>query len=67
MQIADILVNQIMSDPRFKNNSTMQNAFSMYRNGNISGVEELAKNTCQTQGRDINELLSQARGLINRR
>ena len=66
MQIADMIVNQIMNDARFKNNSTMQNAFNMYRNGNISGVEELTKNVCQTQGRNINELINQARGLMRR-
>lgn len=66
MAILNMIVNQIMNDPRFKNNSTMQNAFQMYRNGNMNGVEELAKNVCQTQGKNINELMNQAQGLIRR-
>lgn len=66
MAILNMIVNQIMNDPRFKNNSTMQNAFQMYRNGNMNGVEELAKNVCQTQGRNINELISQAQGMMRR-
>ena len=66
MAILNMIVNQIMNDPRFKNNSTMQNAFQMYRNGNMNGVEELAKNVCQTQGRNINELINQAQGMMRR-
>lgn len=66
MSMVNLIVNQIMNDPRFKNNSTMQNAFEMYRNGNTSGVEQLTRNVCQTQGRNINDLINQARGLMNR-
>lgn len=66
MAILNMIVNQIMNDPKYKNNSTMQNAFQMYRNGNMNGVEELARNVCQTQGRNINELISQAQGMIRR-
>lgn len=66
MAILDMVVNQIMNDPRYKNNSTMQNAFQMYRNGNNQGVEDLAKNVCNTQGRNINELISQAQGMMRR-
>lgn len=66
MAILNMIVNQIMNDPRYKNNSTMQNAFQMYRNGNNQGVEELAKNVCQTQGRNINELINQAQGMMRR-
>lgn len=66
MSILDMLVNNIMNDPKFQNNSTMQNAFNMYKTGDINGVEELAKNVCQTQGRNINELLNQAKGLTRR-
>lgn len=61
MSMYDMLVNQIMNDPKFKNNSTMQNAFQMYRNGNIQGVEQLARNVSQSQGRDINQLINQIR------
>lgn len=57
----DMIVNQIMNDPRFRNNNTMQNAFKMYREGNIQGVEQLAKNVSQSQGRDINQLIKQIR------
>lgn len=57
----DMIVNQIMNDPRFRNNNTMQNAFQMYREGNIQGVEQLAKNVSQSQGRDINQLIKQIR------
>lgn len=64
MSIADMMVNQIMNDPRFKSNPTMQNAFQMYKQGNMQGLEQLGRNTCQTQGRNINELLNQAKGLI---
>ena len=66
MPILDMVVNQIMNDPRYKNNSTMQNAFQMYRSGNNQGVEDLAKNVCQTQGRNINELINQAQGMMRR-
>ena len=54
-----------MNDPRFKNNATMQNAFSMYKNGNTKGIEELGMNVCQTQGRDINSLINQAKNYLN--
>ena len=39
----------------------MQNAFRMYKEGNIQGVEQLAKNVSQSQGRDINQLIKQIR------
>lgn len=61
MPMLDMVINQIMNDPKFKNNSTMQNAFRMYREGNSRGVEQLAHNVAQAQGRDINQLLSQIR------
>jgi len=66
MPIADVLVNKIMADPRFSQNPTMQNAFNMYRNGNISGVEQLTKTVCQTQGKNIDELINQAKGMMRR-
>lgn len=46
-----------MNDPRFRNNPTMQNAFKMYREGNAQGIENLARNVCNAQGRNINDFL----------
>lgn len=66
MSIINMIVNQIMNDPKYNNNPTMQNAFQMYRNGNIQGVEELTRNVCQTQGKDINQIINQAKGLLRK-
>jgi len=60
----NFIINQLMNDPRFKNNQILQNAFSMYRNGDTKGLENLTRNVCQSQGRDLNELMNQARNLM---
>lgn len=57
MQIVNNIINNIMNDPRFRNNPTMQNAFKMYREGNAQGIENLARNVCNAQGRNINDFL----------
>lgn len=64
MQMPNVIVNRIMQDPRFKNNQIMQNAFQMYQQGNLQGVEQIARNVCQTQGKNIDELMNQAKGFM---
>lgn len=66
MSIINMIANQIINDPKYKHNPTMQNAFNMYRQGDIKGVENLTRNVCNTQGRNIDEIINQAQKLINK-
>ena len=53
---SNILLNQIMNAPQFRNNAVMQNAFKMYQNGDEKGVIELCQNVCQSNGTSIEEM-----------
>lgn len=62
----NFIINQIMNDPRFNNNQIMQNAFAMYRNGDLKGLESLTRNVCQSQGKNLDEMIRQAKSLIGK-
>ena len=55
-------VEQAMKrNPQLANNQVMQNAMNMYKEGNVSGLQNLAENICKTKGIDMNNLISMFR------
>lgn len=48
-------------NPQLANNQVMQNAMNMYKEGNVSGLKNLAENICKTKGIDMNNLISMFR------
>lgn len=51
-----MLVNQMMNNPRFQNNPVMQNALKMYQQGDSKGLTELCENVCKSNGTSIEEM-----------
>ena len=45
--------NQIMSNPMAKN------AIDMAQNGNVQGIEQMARNLCKEKGLDADQLMQQ--------
>lgn len=43
-------IEQMMSNSATSNNPIAKNAFDMYRKGDVQGINELAKNLCETKG-----------------
>lgn len=55
-------VEQAMKrNPQLANNQIMQNTMNMYKEGNVSGLQNLAENICKTKGIDMNNLISMFR------
>lgn len=67
MAITDLIINNMMNDPRYKNNQLMQNAFDLYRKGDIQGLEQLTRNACNEKGQDINAMMYQAQKMFGSR
>ena len=51
------ILNVIANNPQFMRNSIVKNAFSMASQGNMQGVETLARNLCEEKGINVEELL----------
>lgn len=51
--------NQIMSNP------LMKNTIEMAQNGNMQGIEQMARNLCKEKGLNADDLLNQIKSKIN--
>lgn len=51
------ILNVIANNPQFMRNNIVKNAFSMASQGNMQGVETLARNLCEEKGINVEELL----------
>lgn len=49
----------IASNPQINNNPMAQSAISMYQKGDNKGLEQLARNICQSKGINPDELMNQ--------
>lgn len=45
-----MMLNQMMNDPRVKNNPMASNAMKMYQNGDTQGLKNMAENLCNERG-----------------
>lgn len=52
----NFILNQIKNNPKFKNNTVMQNALQMYQNGDNQGLTELCENVCKSNGTSMEEM-----------
>ena len=60
----NFIVNQIMNNPKFKNNTVMQNAIRMYQQGDEKGLVELCNNVCKNNGTSYEEMKNKANGMF---
>ena len=51
--------NQIMSNP------LMKNTIEMAQNGDMQGIEQMARNLCKEKGLNADDLLNQIKSKIN--
>lgn len=51
------ILNVIANNPQFMRNNIVKNTFNMASQGNMQGVEALARNLCEEKGINIEELL----------
>lgn len=61
----NFIVNQIMNNPKFKNNTVMQNAIRMYQQGDEKGLVELCNNVCKNNGTSYEEMKNKANKMFN--
>ena len=54
-----MLLNQIMNNSKLMQNQTASNAKICYQNKDTAGLEEIAKNLCQTRGVDYERIKAQ--------
>lgn len=52
----NFIINQIKNNPKLMNNTVMQNALTMYQNGDNKGLTELCENVCQSNGTSMKEM-----------
>lgn len=52
----NFILNQIKNNPKFRNNTVMQNALQMYQNGDEKGLNELCQNVCKSNGTSMEEM-----------
>ena len=53
---AEMIINSIKNNPNFRNNTVMQNALTMYQNGDNKGLTELCENVCKSNGTSVEEM-----------
>lgn len=59
-----MMLNQMMSNPRIKNNPMAQNAIQMYQNGDIQGLQNMAENICKERGMTTDEAKQKIMGMF---
>lgn len=49
------ILQQLMNSPQIKNNPMAQNAFRLYQNNDIKGLNEMANNLAKERNIDLNQ------------
>jgi hypothetical protein len=49
------ILQQLMNSPQIKNNPMAQNAFQLYQNKDIQGLNEMANNLAKEKNIDLNQ------------
>ena len=52
-------MQQIMGNSQIMSNPIMKNTMQMAQNGDIKGVEQMARNLCKEKGLDADEMFNQ--------
>lgn len=52
-------MQQIMGNSQIMSNPMMKNTMQMAQNGDIKGIEQMARNLCKEKGLDADEMFNQ--------
>ena len=58
-------MQQIMGNSQIMSNPMMKNTMQMAQNGDIKGVEQMARNLCKEKGLDADEMFNQLKNSLN--
>ena len=52
-------IQQVMGNNQIMSNPMAKNAIDMAQNGNMQGIEQMARNLCKEKGLDADQLMQQ--------
>lgn len=58
-------MQQIMGNSQIMSNPMMKNTMQMAQNGDMKGVEQMARNLCKEKGIDADEMFNQLKNSLN--
>ena len=58
-------MQQIMGNSQIMSNPMMKNTMQMAQNGDIKGIEKMARNLCKEKGLDADEMFNQLKNSLN--
>lgn len=58
-------MQQIMGNSQIMSNPMMKNTMQMAQNGDMKGVEQMARNLCKEKGLDADEMFNQLKNSLN--
>ena len=58
-------MQQIMGNSQIMSNPMMKNTMHMAQNGDMKGVEQMARNLCKEKGLDADEMFNQLKNSLN--
>lgn len=58
-------MQQIMGNSQIMSNPIMKNTMQMAQNGDMKGVEQMARNLCKEKGIDADEMFNQLKNSLN--
>lgn len=59
MKNPQAFIQQIMNNSQIMQNPIMQNAMEMAQNGNLQGIEQMARNLCKEKGLNADDVFNQ--------
>ena len=59
-------MQQIMGNSQIMSNPMMKNTMQMAQNGDIKGIEQMARNLCKEKGLDADEMFNQLKNSLNK-
>ena len=58
-------MQQIMGNSQIMSNPIMKNTMQMAQNGDVKGIEQMARNLCKEKGLDADEMFNQLKNSLN--
>ena len=58
-------MQQIMGNSQIMSNPMIKNTMQMAQNGDMKGVEQMARNLCKEKGLDADEMFNQLKNSLN--
>ena len=59
------ILQQIMNNPKIRNNPMAQNALQMYQNGDVKGLNEMANNITKENNIDLNKFTQKVKAKLS--